>query len=199
MNPDTKRRVELVIDEAVALAAAGADPWEAARAALVAQQTDVYKELAIAAIVDTVERRARVEALAIERAAERAVGDAPKFVPSPEQVARRRAEDERREIEAMERSVALAQKVNKMMDDYVEGLRVEWTRDLLETVVALGDGTRVKWGDATLDQHARRAEMLERNAGANFEAASRHRIAIRELEASGATTLRDMVSAEVSR
>ena len=79
-------------------------------------------------------------------------------------------------------------------DRFVEAMRVEWTNELLDSSFALRDGSMVTWGDATVEQHEERRQMFVRNAAANVEGAARHEIALRELRASGAPSLRLMLS-----
>lgn len=81
----------------------------------------------------------------------------------------------------------------KIYDEYEAELRaqlfVEWTEELLDAEIAMPDGTRTTWGQATVEQHRRRHEMLAKNAMANAENAARHSLAIEQLEASGAPNL----------
>lgn len=195
MNPDTKRRIELVIDAAIEDASSGVDVWTAARGALVAQQSDVYRELALAALVDTLERRLRSRALETERAAERDHRVAMAETVAAERSARNaRWAEQRAEEDEKERArlSAILGHARNAVSSMVHELKIEWTAELLDTVVALGDGTKVAWGEATYAQHDQRASMLERNGAVNLEAAARHRRAMEELEAAGAETLRQM-------
>lgn len=73
-----------------------------------------------------------------------------------------------------------------------EEVRLETTRELLSTVFALGDGTEVTWGTATIEQHKQRIEMLTKNAAGIVETASRHTAAVRMIEEAGATCLADL-------
>lgn len=86
------------------------------------------------------------------------------------------------------------QRLYAMVDDFITAKRVEWTAELLDSAIAMPDGTIVLWGDATLQQHQERRDMFMRNALANTEGAARHEQAIRELAEAGAPTLRELVS-----
>jgi hypothetical protein len=67
------------------------------------------------------------------------------------------------------------------LERYKDHLRTEWTEELLSTSIALGDGTTVLWGDATIDQHQSRYDMHMKNAMAGAEGAARHMAAIATL------------------
>lgn len=69
---------------------------------------------------------------------------------------------------------------------------MEWTAELLTATFALPDGRRVRWGEATLEQHRVREGQLAKNAARNLEAATRHRVAIHALEKSGARCLNEV-------
>lgn len=73
-----------------------------------------------------------------------------------------------------------------------EEVRLETTRELLTTVFALGDGTETTWGDATVDQHGQRIELLTKNAAGIMETAARHQVAIRMIEEAGVKCLADL-------
>jgi hypothetical protein len=68
LDEPTKRRIAKVLDEATELTRTGADEYDAAREALTAQVSNVYRELAVAAVVDSVRRRIRAETLEADRA-----------------------------------------------------------------------------------------------------------------------------------
>lgn len=81
-----------------------------------------------------------------------------------------------------------------ILDKYRDELRMEWTSELLNSEFALGDGTTVRWGDATMEQHEYRYQLHARNAQAGLEGAARHREAIATLNVTGAATLREAVA-----
>lgn len=93
--------------------------------------------------------------------------------------------------------------MRKAFDAYELQLRsqlwTEWTADLLTAEIAMPDGTRTTWGDATIDQHRERREMLAKNSMANAESAARHAQAIEQLEESGAANLRALSMAAAER
>jgi len=78
------------------------------------------------------------------------------------------------------------------LSDYRENLRMEWTRELLDSFFALPDGTRVAWGKASSDQHAIRIDMLLGNAAGNLETAARHQVAIETLMSNGVSCLNEL-------
>jgi hypothetical protein len=83
-------------------------------------------------------------------------------------------------------------------DEFERELRIKWTSELLDSPFALGDGTSVKWGDATVAQHEARADALIKHAAGTAESAARHRKAITDLTQSGARNLRQMMSVGVA-
>lgn len=89
-----------------------------------------------------------------------------------------------------------AERTRRRMDAFVEEIaaevRLEVTAELLATHFALGDGTRVTWGSATVEQHRQRIEMLAAMASGTVETAARHQSAIAMLEAAGAASLADL-------
>lgn len=82
-----------------------------------------------------------------------------------------------------------------IIKQYSEELRMEWTLELLSSPFALADGTLVTWGEATVEHHAERVELFQRNAAANLEGAARHQAALRDLGAAGAACLNELVDA----
>jgi hypothetical protein len=88
----------------------------------------------------------------------------------------------------------MVNRVTELLDEYATDLRMEWTAELLESDFALGDGTHVTWGDATIDQHQKRVDMLQATAQGTLETAARHQRAIIDLESAGAETLRELAA-----
>ena len=82
----------------------------------------------------------------------------------------------------------------EIIENYKNELRMEWTDELLRSDFALADGTKVKWGDATREQHEWRADMHAKNAAAGIEGAARHRAAIELLDQTGTESLNDAVA-----
>lgn len=68
------------------------------------------------------------------------------------------------------------------VNEFARELRVEWTQELLASHFALTNGTRVAWGDATIIQHEERRDMFLRRGQVNLEGASRHMVAIRDIQ-----------------
>lgn len=91
-------------------------------------------------------------------------------------------------------SSAFSLTIENEVEKQAKRIRLEITEELLGSEFALGDGVRVTWGEATVEQHAQRVEMTTKNAVANAQDASRHRAAILLIESKGVTSL-----AEVSR
>jgi hypothetical protein len=179
MEPKTQKKVQSVLDEALILAKSGMNEFDAARQAVAKQRPEVYRELAIAAIVDSIRRHVRAETLAIER---KSVDRSKfKFEPTPEFLERE-----------AERSRQFWQHMNQITEQFAAELKAEWTAELLSSEFALADGTTVTWGDATVEQHEQRVELFTRNAVANAEGAARHKLAIEALKQSGSPTLNDL-------
>lgn len=82
--------------------------------------------------------------------------------------------------------------VDKQIEEKAREIGMEWTAELLTTTFAMPDGTRVKWGEATLEQHRTRSAQLAKNASRNLEAATRHRVAINTIAESGASCLNEV-------
>ena len=77
----------------------------------------------------------------------------------------------------------------KAMEELRQEIRLELTHELLESQFATGDGARVSWGEATIEQHAARAAWLERQATGTAETAVRHHVAVDLLRRSQCNTL----------
>lgn len=72
----------------------------------------------------------------------------------------------------------LTEAIDALISNLSSQIRLDITKELLNTEFALGDGVRVTWGVATIEQHQKRIVMLRNNINANVEAASRHEAAI---------------------
>lgn len=86
------------------------------------------------------------------------------------------------------------ERIDATIEERAAELGIEWTAALLSTTVALPDGTRVEWGEATREQHAARLDMLSKHAATELETATRHRAAIDALDAAGVRCLNDLAS-----
>lgn len=67
--------------------------------------------------------------------------------------------------------------------------RMEWTAELLASTFAVGDGTRVTWADATVNQHEQRIALLARGIGGSIDTMKRHEAAVADILAAAAHTL----------
>ncbi|MFL5688693.1 MAG: hypothetical protein ACJ77I_06860 [Chloroflexota bacterium] len=82
--------------------------------------------------------------------------------------------------------------LGEAIKDYTQSVRLRVTQELLETSFALGDGRRVTWGDATIDEHEQRIAFLTNHAAGTLETAGRHQAAIGMLAEANAACLRDL-------
>lgn len=87
---------------------------------------------------------------------------------------------------------ALTLHIESAVQEEAARLRLEITKELLASEFALGDGVRVTWASATIEQHEKRAEMTLRNADANAQDASRHLAAVNLLRERGVDTLAEV-------
>lgn len=89
-----------------------------------------------------------------------------------------------------------AQRTDELLDlvrRFASALHITWTPELLSTTFALGNnGVRVRWDEATEQEHQGRIDMLTSNARMNLEAAARHQVAIDTLKAAGVKRLKDL-------
>ena len=92
----------------------------------------------------------------------------------------------------VEKPARIYEKVASVIEQYIEEIKLELTDELLEETFARGDGTQVKWGEATIEEHRVRARRLRRLAAGNAEAAARHELAIKMLEDSENVTLLEL-------
>jgi hypothetical protein len=186
-------------------------PLEYLKAAIREVDDDTVRDLAVAYLLSRVKNAERSGVLTVERSASRRPSpNQPgyqEWAARPENAAEVQANEQRqREYAAAEekRSNEFAdarEKRNREFWDewnanfqkYKAELHVEWTNELLNSEFAVGDGTIVRWGDATREQHLARIAMHKRNAMAGLEGVARHQQAIAELDATGAVTLRDAV------
>lgn len=183
------------IDEASRIARV--DPKVAAADLVNELTTSQARDLATRFLADEVASRRRATTLSAERDAERSPWMAEHPGGAPVVAGRVVMDDEARQRwEAEERAIQerAMREIRGHVDRYIEARKVEWTAELLDSAIAMPDGTIVLWGDATVEQHQERRDMFLRNALANTEGAARHEQAIRELTEAHAATLREMVS-----
>lgn len=88
----------------------------------------------------------------------------------------------------------LTDRLSAILREFKEECRIEWTAELLSSAFALGDGSTVTWGEATIAQHQQRIALLQRNAEGNLQAAARHGAAIDAITFAGASTLNEAAS-----
>jgi hypothetical protein len=87
---------------------------------------------------------------------------------------------------------------DKMIADWAARIRLEVTTELLGTSFALGNGTEVGWGEATVDQHRQYVQMLAGLATGTMQTASRHQAAIRMCEEAEVDCLNDLPGSELN-
>lgn len=75
--------------------------------------------------------------------------------------------------------------------------RMEWTADLLASTFAVGDGTRVSWAEATVQQHEQRIAFLTRHVEGSLDTLKRHEVAVAEILAAHADTLAGAIADSV--
>lgn len=83
-------------------------------------------------------------------------------------------------------------RVDQIMSDLKADLQMEWTRELLDSVFAVGDGTFVSWGEATVEQHEARIQMHAVNAEAAMEGWARHSQAVDAIAEAGVSCLNEI-------
>ena len=93
----------------------------------------------------------------------------------------------------LDREAKMINRLGAILEEYKAELRTEWTTELLDATFALPDGIRVMWGEATIEQHEARIQMLSSIASGTLETAARHGQAVDELRAASAATLNDLV------
>lgn len=171
-------------------------PEEVAEACLRALGRSWMRTLAFNFLVDEVKDYRRREVKKIEQSAERQVskkkprtvgipnGDGTyRWIPQDgEEYRRIQAErDEKRWAEYEAAREESNRRIQQAFDDYKQELRMEWTKELLDSKFALPDGTMVTWGEATLEHHNLRIAMLSQNVEGNLQAIKRHEEAIRSI------------------
>lgn len=183
-------------------AASKLSPIEYLKATVGTLSREDVDALAIAYLYGQVKNRARSVVLVAERGAERGAERTPERTTPPEHLAEFERQKRAREIENERRDRQITNELwasmNSAAEKYKERLRMDWTEELLGSEFALGDGTRVRWGDATAEQHRYRYELHKRNALAGLEGAARHHQAIERLEATGSRTLYDSMTKTIT-
>jgi hypothetical protein len=110
--------------------------------------------------------------------------------------AREEAEDRRRlfreDPEAYSKKYGWQHAVQEYEESVRQQARLELTAELLGASFALGDGRTVTWGEATLDDHEQRIELLFGNVSGNLATIAVHERAAELLRSAGASCLNDM-------
>lgn len=187
MDEKTRSAVDAAIEQAVALAGTGDDPFAVARVVAGRLPRSPLLVLAEAALVDQIRRAQRSTTLDAERRAQKR-HEKRAFAESPEG---QRLAAEQSEAESRIRTRHY-ERMNGIVQEFAASLRMTWTAELLGSSFALADGSSVTWGEATTEQHQERIDMFASNAAANLEGAARHQAALRDLEQAHAQTLNDL-------
>lgn len=87
------------------------------------------------------------------------------------------------------------QDTDRFVEEIEQRIRIEVTEELLSTAFATGDGNRVTWGTATLDQHKDRLRMLKKHIQGTAETAAMHSAAIKMIQEAGVSTLAEVSAA----
>ena len=109
---------------------------------------------------------------------------------------RRLAESDRASSADAQRElgVIIRDGIDAVISERAATLGMEWAAPLLAATVAMPDGSRVPWGEATIEQHETRIAMLSKHASGELETAARHRAAVSAIEAAGASCLNDFAA-----
>lgn len=176
-------------------------PIEYIRSRVRALDDEDVVDLAVAYLYANVKQRMRQTTLDVERSAERSeprfgtkAWDAWAHLPRNAE----QAEVTRNRQAKLEESLdANHSKLNAVLVDalaaYSVELRMQWSRELLDSKFALGDGTTTTWGEATVEQHEQRISIHRVNALGGIEGMARHEQAIHDLKSSGADCLDSLV------
>lgn len=92
-----------------------------------------------------------------------------------------------------EANLRLRERVSSIVAEMTAELEAGWKPDLLASSFVL-NGVRVKWQDATVEQHEARALMLEGMASGDLQTAAIHRQAMHDIQARGVESLAGLMS-----
>lgn len=145
---------------------------------------DQWRDLLVWHLVAEAKRVRREDALRIERKAEKRT----RKVSAREWEAWSTA---RKTNLGLSNSATPIEMVSTAISNYTREIKLEWTRELLQSTFTLEDGSRVTWGGATEAMHRERAAMFSGLAEINAQGAERHREAIREIRRLGVACLND--------
>lgn len=102
----------------------------------------------------------------------------------------------RDEVRGVEHAAERDQKVpSRRRTLGMEPQPIDARQRLLDETFATGDGRHVRWGDATVDDHAARIAMLSKLCGGITQTIARHEEAISTIRRAGATCLREIEEA----
>lgn len=114
------------------------------------------------------------------------------YVRGVEKAAVRRRTPRRPDAATLELVRAEVSEVRKLAEQAATEIVVNLTAELLDAPVRLGDGTEVLIGDATLEQHQARVDMLDRHAQGAADSLARAIALLNLLKSSGRARLRDV-------
>lgn len=89
------------------------------------------------------------------------------------------------------RRYTIAGAIETFEQEIRQEVRLEITAELLGTSFALGNGHSVTWGEATVEDHQLRLQMLTANVLGNFETMHLHEQAISLIQKQGVSRLAD--------
>lgn len=155
----------------------------------------IVRAMAIEWLAEQARAFRRGETLSVERAAE--VRLMPEMVSRDKQTGWWYSE-EGRALKARQEAKYEAERIKWDGLAYItvekihKNVILDFNAKLRESKFAMPDGSQVAWGEATVEQHSERIEMLMKNAMGNIDAAQRHRTAIEEILTNGAKCLNDL-------
>jgi len=144
---------------------------------------DALLELAIKEVTQIVERHRRNRTRQTEMAATTSTSTASTQPDASHVIA-----EEYARIEALRKE--LAPQIQRAQQAVV----MHWTKELLESRFALGDGRRPTWGEATAEEHNSRIQLLLRNTYGNLMTIARHTNALAAISAASTQCLNEAVA-----
>lgn len=162
------------------------------------QQTKGVRSRIMAAI----DRNPALPDNAVARQVASEVGETALVSLAVERIERIIATERRKRMREVESALAASESesdpaewstVDTLLEEYRKAVIVEWTEELLAGQFATGDGKRVTWGKATVEQHVARIAMLTQNVRGNLDAIQRHEAAVVAIREAEATCLREAV------
>jgi hypothetical protein len=92
--------------------------------------------------------------------------------------------------------ISFRREIDAALQEYADHIRFEVTAELLDTVFATGDGTRVSWREATVAQHEDRIDMLTKMIAGTSETAAMHMRAVEMIKDAGVDCLGQIGAAD---